>query len=113
MTGPVAHGRYMKNGALKLTDAVIEAGKSTKGGFTRKQLAAWGVPWPPPAGWRTALRTGQPIPKPQRTKKQRLASKKQRAFWKSRREEQERTAEMGAEMDAQWRRAMERDRCQP
>lgn len=63
MTGPVAHGRCMKNSALKLTDAVIEAGKSTKGGFTRKQLAAWGVPWPPVQGWRAALLAGRPIPK--------------------------------------------------
>ena len=95
---------------MKITDAQIEAGKSAKGGFTRATLASWGVSWPPPKGWRMALRTGKPIPKPQPTKKQRLASKKQRAFWKNRREEQERTVTMGAEIDAQWRRAMERDR---
>ena len=95
---------------MKLTDQQIEAGKSAKGGFTRATLAGWNVPWPPPAGWRTALRTGQPIPKQRPSKKQRLASKKQRAFWKSRREEHERTAAMGAEMDAQWCAAMDRDR---
>lgn len=33
----------------------IEAGRSPAGGFTRKQLAAWSVPWPPPAGWLRAL----------------------------------------------------------
>jgi hypothetical protein len=38
-----------------LTDADIEAGKSARGGFTREQLAAWGVPWPPPKGWRARL----------------------------------------------------------
>ena len=38
-----------------LTDAEIEAGKSRKGGFTRETLEGWGVPWPPPAGWRDAL----------------------------------------------------------
>ena len=63
MTGPVAYGRHMKNGALKLTDAEIEAGKSAKGGFTRAQLAAWGVSWPPMQGWRAALLAGRPIPK--------------------------------------------------
>lgn len=25
------------------------------GGYTRDQLAAWGVPWPPPKGWRKKL----------------------------------------------------------
>ncbi|MEK6281885.1 MAG: hypothetical protein AABN95_16145 [Acidobacteriota bacterium] len=38
-----------------LTDADIEKGKSARGGFTRKQLARWGVPWPPPKGWRKRL----------------------------------------------------------
>lgn len=49
---------------LKLTDAEIEAGKSRKGGFKRAQLAKWGVPWPPPHGWRRALLAGDPIPSP-------------------------------------------------
>ena len=48
---------------MRLTDQQIEAGKSPRGGFTRKQLAAWGVPWPPVQGWRTALLAGRPIPK--------------------------------------------------
>lgn len=33
----------------------IEAGMSPNGGFTRAQLAKWGVPWPPPKGWRKRL----------------------------------------------------------
>jgi hypothetical protein len=37
----------------------IEAGRSPAGGFTRKQLAAWSVPWPPPAGWLHALLRGE------------------------------------------------------
>ncbi len=28
-----------------ITDEQIEAGKSPRGGWTRKMLAAWGVPW--------------------------------------------------------------------
>ena len=45
-----------------ITAQQIEAGKSPRGGFTRKQLAAWGVGWPPPRGWRKALVQGRPIP---------------------------------------------------
>ena len=41
----------------RMSAAEVEAGRSAAGGFTRAQLAAWGVPWPPPAGWlRTLLR---------------------------------------------------------
>lgn len=40
----------------------IEAGKSAKGGWTRAQLAEWGVPWPPPKGWKEALIAGRPVP---------------------------------------------------
>jgi hypothetical protein len=37
----------------------VEAGRSPVGGFTRAQLAAWRVPWPPPAGWLQALLRGE------------------------------------------------------
>ena len=47
---------------MKITDSQIEAAKSPRGGFTRETLAAWGVPWPPPRGWRRALIEGRPIP---------------------------------------------------
>lgn len=33
----------------------IEAAKTERGGWTREQLAEWGVPWPPPSGWRKHL----------------------------------------------------------
>lgn len=50
---------------MKLTREEIEAGRSPKGGWTRAQLAAWGVPWPPPKGWRKRLETGEnPTPAP-------------------------------------------------
>ena len=29
-------------------------GRTDNGGWTRTQLAAWGVPWPPPKGWKSA-----------------------------------------------------------
>jgi hypothetical protein len=35
-----------------VTYADIEAARSPAGGFTRATLAKWGVPWPPPRGWR-------------------------------------------------------------
>lgn len=33
----------------------VEAARTPAGGFTSKQLAEWGVAWPPPSGWRKAL----------------------------------------------------------
>lgn len=33
----------------------VTAACTEKGGWTKDQLAAWGVPWPPPKGWRTEL----------------------------------------------------------
>ena len=37
------------------TAAEIEAARTPAGGWTKAQLAAWGVPWPPPKGWRQDL----------------------------------------------------------
>lgn len=37
------------------TPAEVAAARSPKGGWTKAQLAAWGVPWPPPKGWRRRL----------------------------------------------------------
>jgi hypothetical protein len=33
----------------------IMSKRSPRGGWTRAQLAEWGVPWPPPRGWKDAL----------------------------------------------------------
>lgn len=44
-----------------MTEEEIEAGKSPAGGFTRKQLEAWGVPWPPRKGWKEDLLNGRPV----------------------------------------------------
>ena len=46
---------------MRLTEAEIEAGQTEKGGFTRAQLEEWGVPWPPPKGWKEALIAGRPV----------------------------------------------------
>lgn len=39
----------------RVTEEEIEAGKSPRGAWTRSQLAEWGVPWPPPGGWRRRI----------------------------------------------------------
>jgi hypothetical protein len=35
--------------------AEIDAKKTPPDGFKRATLEAWGVPWPPPKGWRSRL----------------------------------------------------------
>lgn len=45
------------------TKSEIEAAKTEKGGYTKSQLAAWGVPWPPEQGWKKRLIAKQERPK--------------------------------------------------
>jgi len=52
----------MESDSLQITDELIEAGKSDRGGWTKAQLAILGVPWPPEAGWKDRVR-GRLIPK--------------------------------------------------
>lgn len=52
----VANWRLVREPGTRIpTEDEIEAGKSQRGGWTRAQLAEWGVPWPPPKGWRARL----------------------------------------------------------
>lgn len=44
-----------------MTPEELEAGKTAKGGYTKAQLAKWGVPWPPPHGWKDALLAGKTV----------------------------------------------------
>lgn len=37
---------------MKVTNQMIEAGKSERGGWSRKQLQALGETWPPVPGWK-------------------------------------------------------------
>lgn len=46
-----------------ITPEDIEAGKSPAGGFTKAQLAEWGVPWPPPKKWQEKLIRGESFDK--------------------------------------------------
>lgn len=43
---------------MKLTAEEIEAGKTEAGGYTKAQLAAWGIDYPPPKGWKEKLMAG-------------------------------------------------------
>nr|BEK71108.1 hypothetical protein KPHV_83350 [Kitasatospora purpeofusca] len=40
---------------VRPTPEEIEAARTPAGGWSRGQLAAWGVPWPPPKGWKRQL----------------------------------------------------------
>lgn len=40
-----------------ITEEEIEAERTAKGGWIRETLAEWGVPWPPPSGWKKAILT--------------------------------------------------------
>ncbi|WP_457513289.1 hypothetical protein [Streptomyces sp. TE33382] len=33
----------------------VTAAQTPNGGWTKKQLAEWGIPWPAPQGWRKHL----------------------------------------------------------
>jgi len=35
-----------------ITEEEIDCRRTTNGGFTKRVLAAWNVPWPPPQGWK-------------------------------------------------------------
>jgi hypothetical protein len=40
---------------VMVTAAEIESARTPNGGWKRDVLASWGVSWPPPKGWRSAL----------------------------------------------------------
>lgn len=48
----MSRDREMKN---RITEEEIESKKTAAGGWTKKDLEAWGVPWPPPKGWKRQL----------------------------------------------------------
>lgn len=53
---PSRHGRQSKDRPVHLpTVKEIEDTMTPAGGWTRDTLASWGVPWPPPKGWRQEL----------------------------------------------------------
>ena len=40
---------------MNKTERIILDAQTRKGGWTKKQLAQWGIPWPPPRGWKSRL----------------------------------------------------------
>ena len=40
---------------MEISEAWIRAHATARGGWTREQLKAIGVPWPPPKGWLRAV----------------------------------------------------------
>jgi hypothetical protein len=40
---------------MKVSLKDIERAKTARGGWTREQLAKWGVRWPPAKGWKKKL----------------------------------------------------------
>lgn len=45
---------------LMVTRDELEKARTARGGYTREQLKKWGVPWPPPKGWKKALLAAEP-----------------------------------------------------
>lgn len=43
---------------MRLTADQINAAKTERGGWTKETLAGWGIPWPPPRGWKEKLMDG-------------------------------------------------------
>jgi hypothetical protein len=44
---------------IYVTGAEIDAARTARKGWTRRQLARWGVAWPPQKGWRIGLQNGR------------------------------------------------------
>jgi len=49
------------------TTEEIESARTPRGGWTKKTLIGWGIPWPPPRGWKKRLLSGS-IETPERQK---------------------------------------------
>lgn len=45
----------LRNGDVVLTSGMIDAAKTARGGYTKQQLSAVGVSWPPQSGWKESL----------------------------------------------------------
>ena len=51
----------MTDGLITVNREVLAMAKTRKGGYTRAQLDAIGVPWPPPKRWKSGV-VGRRIP---------------------------------------------------
>ncbi|WP_157914211.1 DNA cytosine methyltransferase [Methylorubrum populi] len=57
---PTPGGLAEGGAVLKVSAEQVLAARTPQGGWTKAQLAAWGVPWPPPKGWRERLTADEP-----------------------------------------------------
>ena len=46
----------MENTQHKITNEWIDTHRTTKGAWTRQQILALGIEWPPRSGWKSALK---------------------------------------------------------
>jgi hypothetical protein len=50
-------------------EQIERASTSPYGSWSRAQFAAWGVPWPPPSGWKEKIMRGEKVePLPDETR---------------------------------------------
>lgn len=79
-----SHARIAQGNFVLPSPAEIDAAMAGNGGFSAKQLAEWGIEWPPQRGWRGDLErrwlAGHPdmAPKPG---PRRIISHERRALW--------------------------------
>jgi hypothetical protein len=52
---PPPTGKGTKETRIAELEQLVEAARTPAGGWTRATLAEWGVPWPPPRGWKAKL----------------------------------------------------------
>jgi 5-methylcytosine-specific restriction endonuclease McrA len=61
---------------MRISAEELESARTPNGGYRREQLIGWGVPWPPPKGWKRALLTGSQMPIGRKEKLKRRAIRK-------------------------------------
>lgn len=54
-------GAYRLGNSRRLTEQDLQNAKTPNGGWNRSTLEKWGVPWPPPKGWKAALLSGRVV----------------------------------------------------
>lgn len=57
-TTPDHHPSPLRVGGSFFPKTWVELEMTENGGWTRATLAKWGVPWPPPKGWKKKLEQG-------------------------------------------------------
>lgn len=58
ISGAVTVGYSDGSRTVHVSEFCIDDARTPRGAWTKETLAQWGVPWPPPAGWRKQLIAG-------------------------------------------------------